>query len=178
MTGSGVLIVASGGLGDAVLLAHVFERFASLARPGERVDLVLRRDAGQMAFLFNGLAEVETVDYDRFARTFLYRYQTVRRLGRQRWRLIVSADYLRHPKRDEALIKALKADEKVAMTARAWFKYDRALAKNRALYARMFDSGPVHLDKVVRWTRFADWFCASRPSACPSPRSRPAPSSS
>ena len=166
MAGTGVLVVASGGLGDTVLLAHVFSRFASLARPGERVCLVLRRDAGKMAFLFDGMAEVETVDYDRFARSFLFRRKTIRRLGAQRWRLIVNTDYLRHPKRDEALIKALAADEKVAMLPRGWTKYDRLLDKNKSIYARLFDSGPVHLDKVLRWKHFADFLTGT---AIPAP---------
>lgn len=157
MAGSGVLIVASGGLGDTVLLAHVFSRFASLARPDERVCLVLRSDAGKMAFLFDGRVEVETVDYDRFARSFLFRRKTIRRLGARRWRLIVNTDYLRHPKRDEALIKALASDERVAMLPRSWTKYDRLLARNKRIYARLFDSGPVHLDKVLRWKHFADF---------------------
>lgn len=157
MAGNGVLVVASGGLGDAVLLAHVFSRFAALARPGERVSLLLRRDAGKMAFLFEGSAEVQTVDYDRFAHSFLFRRKTIREIGHARWRLIVNTDFLRHPKRDEALIKALRADEKVAMVPRGWAKYDSALEKNKAIYARLFDSGPVHLDKVLRWVHFADF---------------------
>lgn len=157
MSGDGVLIVASGGLGDAVLLAQVFPRLAKLAQPGERVSLVLRRDARKMAFLFAGLAQVEAVDYDRFAHSFWHRRAVKRELGARPWRLIVSVDHLRHPKRDEALIKMLPADEKVAMRARPWAKYDRELAANEKIYARLFESGPVHLDKVVRWSRFADW---------------------
>ena len=165
MAGDGILVVASGGLGDAVLLAHIFPRFAGFARPGERVVLVLRRDARKMAFLFDGLAEVEYVDYDKYARSFFHRRAVHKHLGRRRWRLILSADFLRHPRRDERLIKSLPADEKLAMRARSWAKYDSELARNEAIYARLFESGPVLLDKVVRWQRFADWLTgASEPA--------------
>jgi ADP-heptose:LPS heptosyltransferase len=156
-TPEGILFTASGGLGDAVLLAHVFPRFAQLAQPGERVTLVLRRDARKMGFLFAGLANIETVDYDRYSKSFWYRRSIKKRLGAQPWRMIVSLDHLRHPKRDEALIKALPAAEKIAMHPRSWAKYDADLACNEKNYARLFASGPDHLDKVVRWARFADW---------------------
>ena len=33
----------------------------------------------------------------------------------------------------------------------------RPVRRNRGLYKRLYDSGPPRLDKVVRWTRFADW---------------------
>ena len=105
MSGSGILIVASGGLGDAVMLAHVFPRFASLAKPGECVTLVLRRDARKMAFLFNGLFDrrvtVEYVDYDKYAHSFWHRRAVHKQLGAQRWRLIVHTDFLRHRRCDE-----------------------------------------------------------------------------
>jgi ADP-heptose:LPS heptosyltransferase len=169
MAGSGILVVASGGLGDAILLAHVFPRIAALAKPGERVTLVLRRDARKMAFLFDGWASVEHIDYDKYAKSFFHRRAVHKRLSAQAWRLIVSADFLRHPKRDEALIKALPADEKIAMRARSWAKYDHELARNEKIYARLFDSGPIHLDKVLRWHRFADWL-AGTSSALPSLR--------
>ena len=164
MAGDGILVVASGGLGDAVLLAHVFPRFADLARPGERVTLVLRRDARKMAFLFDELADVEAVDYDKYARSFWHRRAVHKHLGAQRWRLIINTDFLRHPRRDERLIKSLPADEKLAMRARSWAKYDAELARNEAIYTRLFDSGPVLLDKVVRWRRFADWLTGTQES--------------
>jgi hypothetical protein len=157
MSGSGVLIVASGGLGDAVLLAHVFPRFARLAHAGERVTLLLRHDVAKMAFLFKGMAEVESVDYERFQRSFFFRRRIVKRLDAQGWRLIVNTDFLRHPRRDEALIKKLTANEKVWMEPRAWPKYAKELSRNRALYTRLFESGPLHVDKVVRWSNYANW---------------------
>ena len=44
----GVLLVSSGGLGDTVLFALVVARFQALARDGEAVRVVLRRDAAAM----------------------------------------------------------------------------------------------------------------------------------
>jgi len=138
------------------MLAHVFPRFAALAQPGERVVLVLRRDARKMAFLFEQMAQVEYVDWDRYAKSWLFRRATRKRFA-SRWRLVINVDYLRHPLRDEHLTLSLDADEKIAMEPRSWPKYDAKLAENRKRYTRLYDSGPAHLDKIVRWARFADW---------------------
>ncbi len=142
------------------MLAHVFPRLGALAKPGERVVLLLRRDARKMAFLFDGHAEVEYVDWDRYAKSWLFRRETRKRFA-GRWRLIINTDYLRHPLRDEHLIVALDADEKIAMAPRAWPKYDAKLTANRRRYTRLHDSGPPHLDKIVRWARFADWIAGT-----------------
>jgi ADP-heptose:LPS heptosyltransferase len=32
-----------------------------------------------------------------------------------------------------------------------------ALTKNNELYKQTYNSGPVHLDKILRWSKFADW---------------------
>lgn len=154
---SGVLLVSAGGLGDTVLFSLVLPRFAALARDGETVTVLLRHDAAGMAFLFDGMAEVITVNFDRYAKDRRYRRETNASLYQANYRLVLSTDFLRHPKRDEALIDACAAEEAVAMSPRAWAKYDRDLEKNISLYARLFDSGPVHLDKVVRWSNFANW---------------------
>lgn len=153
----GVVIVAAGGLGDAVLLAHVFPRFRALARPGEPVTLVLRADAAKMAFLFEGLADVRTVDFLRLRKDWLYRRAEMRKMRALNARLAVSADYLRHPWLDEALLFAAEAPETAAMVARSWPKYQSALDRNRTRYARTFESGPPRRDKILRWTAFANW---------------------
>ena len=57
----GILIIAAGGIGDAILLAHLFPRLAGLAEDGEPVTFILRADAGRAAFLFSGLAQVEHI---------------------------------------------------------------------------------------------------------------------
>ncbi|MBM3566074.1 MAG: glycosyltransferase family 9 protein [Alphaproteobacteria bacterium] len=153
----GVLIVAAGGLGDAVLFAHVLPRFLALAGPGEPVTVVLRRDAAKMAFLFPKSVAVRAVDFDRLYRDIPYRRRTLADTRALNARLALSADYLRHPWLDEALIAAAEAPETAAMAPRPWPKHQRRLERNRALYARLFESGPPLADKIVRWTRFANW---------------------
>ncbi len=153
----GVLIVAAGGLGDAVLFAHVLPRFLALAKAGEPVTLIVRRDAAKMAFLFPKGVTVRAVDFRALRKNPLYRRQALADMRALNPRLAISADYLRHPLLDEALIEAAEASEAAAMAARPWPKYQAALDRNRSLYARIFDAGPPHVDKVVRWTRFANW---------------------
>ena len=157
----GVLLVSAGGLGDTVLLAQVVERFSALARPGELISILLRQDAAQMAFLFPDAMPVVTVDISRLRDSRSYRRELIRNLYDAHYRLVVSVDHLRHPHLDEALIKGCRASETVAMEPRSWPKYDNRLAKNRANYDRLFDSGPDHVDKVIRWSRFADWLCGT-----------------
>lgn len=153
----GVLLVAAGGLGDAVLLAHVLPRFLALAEPGETVTLLLRHDAAKMAFLFPPNVKTIAVDFGRFLKNVAYRRATMAALYRANYRLVVSLDYRRHPWIDEAMVAAAEAPKALAMIARPWPKYARALERNCALFARLYDSGPSVLDKVIRWTRFANW---------------------
>lgn len=153
----GVLLVAAGGLGDAVLLAHVLPRFLALAEPGEDATLLVRHDAAKMTFLFPPNVKTVAVDFGRFLKTIAYRRATMVALYRAHYRRVVSLDYRRHPWIDEAMVAAAEAPEALAMIARPWPKYARALERNRALFARLYDSGPPVLDKVIRWTRFANW---------------------
>lgn len=153
----GLLLVAAGGLGDAVLLAHVWPRFRALAGPGEPVTLVLRQDAAKMRFLFGGEVEVRAVDFQRLRRDFLYRRATLKEIHALNVRLALSADYLRHPWLDEALLAAAEAPETAAMIARPWPKYQDALDRNRRRYSRTFESGPPRRDKILRWTDYANW---------------------
>lgn len=157
----GVAIIASGGLGDTVLFALMLPRFVRIARAGEPVTVVLRSDAARMAFLFPPEVRIETVDHSRL-RAPLYRVRTMVRLYRAAFRLVVSADHLRHPALDEALVRACVAPETLAMAPRPSPKHDRALARNRRLYDRLFDSGVAPMDKVLRWTAFADWLLGER----------------
>lgn len=153
----GVLLVAAGGLGDAVLLAHVLPRFLALAEPGEETTLLLRHDAAKMAFLFPPDVKTVAVDFARFLKNVAYRRATMAALYRAHYRRVVSLDYRRHPWLDEAMVAAAEAPEALAMAARPWPKHGRALDANRALFVRLYDSGPPVLDKVIRWTRFANW---------------------
>lgn len=152
----GVLIVAAGGLGDTVLFAHVLPRFLALARPDEPVTVVLRRDAAKMAFLLPKNVGVRAVDFRALRKNILYRRRALSDIRALNVRLALSVDYLRHPLLDEALLAAAEAPETAAMLARPWPKYQAALDRNRGLYARLFDTGPALVDKIVRWTRFAN----------------------
>jgi hypothetical protein len=152
----GLLLVAAGGLGDAVLLAHVWPRFRALAVPGEPVVLILRQDAAKMGFLFGGDV-VRAVDFHRLRRDFLYRRNTFKEIYGLNVRLALSADYFRHPWLDEALLAAAEAPETAAMIARPWPKHQDALDRNRRRFSRTFDSGPRVRDKILRWTDYANW---------------------
>jgi len=154
---NGVLLVSVGGLGDTVLLAHVLPRFMKLARDGEPVTVLLRADAAAMAFVLPPDARVETVDFSHLRKNMRYRFEVMDRLFETNYRLVVSTDYLRHPDLDEALVRACRAAEAVAMVPRPWPKYAARLKQNAALYDRHFDSGPPVRDKVLRWWDFADW---------------------
>ena len=153
----GLMLVAAGGLGDAVLLAHIFPRLRALAGPGEPATLILRHDAAKMGFLFGGNADVRAVDFNRLRRDFAYRRATFKEIHELNARLAISADYLRHPWLDEALLAAAQAPETAAMIARPWPKYQDALDRNRHRFTRVFDSGPPVRDKILRWTDFANW---------------------
>ena len=149
-----VLLISAGGLGDAVLLAVVLPRFLPLLQPGETLNVLLRHDAARMAFLFPPQVRVIPVDFRRL-RDHHYRRRTFERLYQAHYRLLVHADYLRHPDHDEALVGAARAGEALAMEPRPSEKFAARLAANRRLYARLFASGPPHTDKVLRWAAFA-----------------------
>ena len=153
----GVLLLSSGGLGDTVLFALVLPRLCALADRGETVTVLLRHNAAKMAFLFPSNVEIRTVDYGRFATDWRYRAVTLRDLFRANYRLVISTDYLRHPHLDDTMIAACAAPETAAMEPRPWPKYAEPLARNRALYDRLFDSGGIHVDKLIRFSRFTDW---------------------
>lgn len=153
---SGVLLISVGGLGDTVLFSLVLPRLMQLARPGETVTVLLRAEGTRMSFLFPPGVQVRKVDFNRL-RDLAYRRETAGELYDAHYRLVVHTDYLRHPDMDEFLVAACRAPESAAMEPRPWPKYDRRLRANRRLYTRLFESGPAHGDKVLRWAAFADF---------------------
>lgn len=162
----GLLLLSCGGLGDTVLFALVLPRLMAMAKEGEAVTLLLRRESAKMAFLFPPGLEVMPVDFGRLQKSPRYRLQVQGTLFRKHFRLVVHTDYLRHPLLDEVLVAACRAPETAAMEPRPWPKHDKALRRNRRLYGRLFDSGQVLTDKVLRWSRFADWL-TGRPEPPP-----------
>lgn len=158
---SGVLLISSGGLGDTVLFAHVADRFLALAQDDETVTVLLRSDAMKMAFLMPPGVTAKSVDFEKMHKDMAYRREATEDIFEAHYRLVVHTDYLRHPDLDEALVAAAYASEAVAMEPRSWRKYDAKLTRNRGLYARLFDSGPPNLNKVLRWSNFAGWLTGS-----------------
>ncbi len=162
---TGVLLISAGGLGDTVLFSLVLPRLARLAQDGEQVTLLIRREAAKMAFLLPPEITVMAVDFKLLRKSLSYRRKQFRGLFNRHFRLVISTDHLRHPDLDESLVRAAAPDQAVAMEPRSWPKHDRALGQNRALYQRLFASGPDHLDKVIRWSTFADWLSGTAEAA-------------
>lgn len=154
---SGVLLVSSGGLGDTVLLSLVIERFIKVAMRDESVTLVLPHESVKMAFLFNRKIIIFPVNYKMFRKSRRYVKNLADLLYSKHYRIVISTDFLRHPKLDETVIKFCDAPETVAMEPRAWPKYNKALQINKGLYSRCYYSGPDHMDKVLRWVGFSNW---------------------
>jgi hypothetical protein len=132
------------------------------------VTVLLRSDAARMAFLFPPAVRVEAVDFGRLRRPG-YRAAVCRRLCRAGYRLVVHTDYLRHPDLDEALVAAARAPETAAMEPRPSARHGRGRAGGRRLYRRLFDSGPVVADKLLRWAAFARFLTGT---ALPPPLAR------
>lgn len=159
---NGILLISAGGLGDTVLFSLLASRFKSLARDGEPVTVLLRNDARKMAFLLPTDMGLEIVNFGDLRKSLSYRRKVANRLFNAHYRIVISTDQLRHPDLDEALIKMAAPDEAIAMEPRSWPKYAAALNANRGLYSRLFDSGPDRLDKVVRWSNFANWLAGTQ----------------
>jgi ADP-heptose:LPS heptosyltransferase len=154
---SGVVLVSSGGLGDTVLLSLVVERFMKVAMRDESITLVLPRESTKMAFLFDQKITIFPVDYKVFRQSRSYVKNIADQLYSKHYRIVISTDFLRHPKLDEAVIKFCDSPETVAMEPRSWPKYNKALQTNKDRYSRCYNSGPDHMDKVLRWVGFANW---------------------
>lgn len=153
--GRGVLLVASGGLGDNVLLSCVIERFLPLARDGEPVTLLLRRDAVGAAFLFPPSIAIETYDWRKFRRSLTYRWSFGRALRRRAFRLVISTDHERHPLVDELLI-ACCGTEAVAEEARPNRKLAARQRANRRYFSRLLPSPPAPTHRLRRWVDLAN----------------------
>lgn len=160
----GILLVSARGPSDMVFLSAVLPRFMRLAEDFEDVTLLMRSDAVGMGFLFPRALRVMRVEFRRLS-TLAYRWQIFRTLYLANYRLVVALDYNREPDVDEALIAATLAPEIAAMKpapSGASARLMEALSK----YTRVFDPGNPNQDKVVRWSRFADFLLGrSQPPA-------------
>ncbi|MBT7769205.1 MAG: lipopolysaccharide heptosyltransferase family protein [Rhodospirillales bacterium] len=157
---SGVLLLNCGGLGDTVLFSHVLPKFMALANKGETATVLMRNDGAKTSFLFPKSVSTLTVDFKQLRRLG-YRKKILNQLYQANYRMVVHTDFLRHPDLDEALVAAADAPETAAMEPRSWPKYDKALSRNRALYRRLYGSGPALKDKILRWNDFANWLCGT-----------------
>lgn len=171
---SGVLLIASGGLGDNVLLSRALTCFETLARPGERVSLLIRSDAAAVSFLFPTSIEVRTYEWRRFQRSIFYRWRLSYALHRQGLRLVVSTDYDRHPFVDDHLVAATGA-ESIAETARPSKKLGPYLAANHRLFTRLFAPGHEPAHRYIRLVRLARWANGREMSVPPLAEIRHAP---
>jgi len=154
---SGILLLSCGGLGDTVLFSHVLPRFSDLAEPDETIAVLLRSDGAKTAFLFPSEIEKIIVDFGHLRKDRDYRRAICEDLYRRNFRLAVSTDFKRHPDLDEFLLLTASAVNTIAMKARPWKKYQRRLDANETQLTKVFEGGPEHVDKVVRWCRFIDW---------------------
>ena len=159
---SGVLLVSSGGLGDTILLSIIINRFYSIAKPDEKITLLLRSDSKKMSFLFHKEISIYTVNYKEFGKKRSYRSKIKNELYLLNFRVVVSTDFLRHPKLDEAIIKACEAPKTIGMEARPWKKYNIELLRNKQFFNEIYESGPIHFSKILRWCNFAEWITSEK----------------
>ena len=153
---SGVLLVTVRGPAEMVFLSAVLARFMRLAQPRETVTLLLRRDAAGMAFLFPPGLVLKRVDYAGLGDSG-YRWKVFRELHRANFRLVVSLDDRRVAEQDEALVAATRAPQRAAMAIGGDGRRHLGGA-----FTRLFAAGDAHCDKILRWSRFADFLAGHR----------------
>lgn len=143
----GVLLITARGPADMVFLSAVLPRFMAAAQAGERVTLLLRPDAAGMGFLFPRTLGLKRVEFSRLG-TWGRRWRLLCELHAARYRLVVALDAVRDPLVDLMVLAA------AAPTAAA-MERGGASPRIRALYSELLDAGPLHQDKVLRWSKFA-----------------------
>lgn len=157
------LLICTGGSNHLVFLAAQLERFR-LALGGPDIPLVIltRHDARAAFFLFDGRAEIMTVDMERLGMESGYRARYLSEMYQSNFKGIVTLDYHRHPYLDEALIKAAERPS-MAMKPATLGGLDSALAENSVLYQNQFDSGLVGTPIPLRWAAFGMHLSADDP---------------
>ncbi len=152
----GILLVTARGPADMVFLSAVLPRFMRLAEDFEDVTLLMRSDAVGMSFLFPRSLRIMRVEFRRLT-SFAYRWQVFRKLYLANYRLVVALDYNRAPDPDEALIAAAQAPQVAAMKPAPSGAPAKLIEAALSKYSKVFDPGDPNQDKVVRWSRFADF---------------------
>jgi len=148
---AGLLLVASGGIGDIILFSVAAPQFAQLAKAGEPISLVTQVGSAAIGFLLPPAFSQIPVDYRRFRRDLVYRARIGWRLFRLNVRLAIATDYLRHPLADDAFVLFSTAPERVCLEPKPWPKYAAALTANLARYTRVVPMTHAPLHKYVRW---------------------------
>jgi len=149
---SGVLLTTIRGPAEMVFMSAVLERFMRLARRGEKVTLLLRRDAAGMAFLLPRNLILKRIEW-RWLRDSRYRWKMFGELYRANYRSVVSLDYRRSADEDEALAAILDPPDSAAMVE----DLGAAARRRPSPFKRLFEAGGPAYDKILRWSEFADF---------------------
>ena len=175
---SGVLLLSCGGLGDTILFSHIIDHFIPLVKRNEAISVLIRDDSIKTAFLLPDTVKKITVNFHKLKKNLFYRKKIMQDLYHHNFRMVISTDYLRHPRLDEALILACQAPETAAMVARPWEKYQKLLDENARYYKILYDSGDKVYNKIARWVDFANSLTGANrppPKTLISPKLLPTP---
>ena len=147
----GLLLVVSGGIGDAILFSVAAPQFAALAEAGEPVVLVTPPSSAALDFLMPPGFTLWPVDYRRFRRNAFYRARIGWALFGLGARRAIATDYLRHPLVDDAVVFFSDAPERIGLDPKPWPKYSGLLRANLGHYTRIVPVSHAPLHKFVRW---------------------------
>ena len=92
---------------------------------------------------------LQSMNLQNLPNELFYRKKIKQDLYHHNFRMVISTDYLRHPRLDEALILACQAPETAAMVARPWEKYQKLLDENARYYKILYDSGEKVYNKIA-----------------------------
>ncbi|MBI5120266.1 MAG: glycosyltransferase family 9 protein [Rhodospirillales bacterium] len=160
----GLLLIEAGGLGDVLLLAAVIDAFRPLAREGEPIRLLLRKESAKTAFAMPPGIAVETFDFYRLMTDVRYRFQTLAEVRSWNMRQAVSLDWRRHPWMDDALLMAAAdgAEFSAAFHPKPWPKFGRRLEDNAKRLTRLVEV-PRPAAMIERWLHLAQALCGQTP---------------
>ncbi len=152
---TGILLLSSGGLGDTILFSIIAPYFAMLALKDERITLVMQHSSAASEFLFPDTFEILPLNYRKFIRQPIYRYNFIDKIFSRNFRLAVSTDHLRLPTVDDSLIMAADAQLSFALRPRSWPKHDKLLLEHRSIYTDWIETAIGMSHRMTRWTELA-----------------------